>query len=1070
MNRVCALDVNQLPLCPLPPPSNAARQNKFGEKTPTEVVDPIWFQRFPQEDAWLSVRTDFVSIKAPLVIYMLDRRMGKGFLQKSITKIMVSTMSGELQSGLSTQNWLKVCRKVSEKTELRQFADQWIYGSGCPKFSIKYKFNRKKMMVEVNFRQENSNLHGVSATRKFTYSDAFFVSALISALSSSFTPIMRRPAAAQPKASSSSTFSASLTEYDSLVEVFDPIDEIREELPKEKEKEAPLEIDMLTPDERFFFLETVEEVEQADPSSYIRYHVAKSLASFALTLASNHATRMKDFEASQTQEPGKDAQIQEGIQSSSLKLPKRDPTDFDRAKEIFKIPEVSSRLWFLLKATKEIRVKAHLLRVCEQLYEPFPEPVKIPPTPPQVVIEQQVPVEPIPKPKLVIRMSSTPSVQLTTLSESKAEAHSVNSLKREAEGDDLSVAKKPKLQREESEVIKPPGKIPPETPKPKPRLDASQPKSKSERVTADPAFVNRCKSFLTKLRNHPSSAPFVLPVDDSVAPNYSEIIKKPMDLSTAQKKLEGGRYRNDIGLFFDDIRLIFSNCFKYNAEFSPVYKQAKKLESFFNDIMIYESPAEKDGIAQKPINTSLKKIWKTMTAKPEAAWFMLPVDPIALNLPTYFDIIKQPMDFSTLKSSLKEGKIKSLEEFVEKGRLIFQNATKFNPPQTQVHQDALKMLKAFDQEVRTSENASGLSSISTSAKPSDGTASKTPERRPKDELKSSKAPTKEDTLSFKQFAKDDAKPHKMLKDDTKSVKIPTKEDGKSSKLSGRDAAKTPGMDDMKPSKILIKSDANPVKTPAKEEVKLKVPIKLAHPSLPPPQSSSISETKKKPDKPTGSLSPSDAKRCFKLVKRLQQNKHASVFLLPVDPIALGIPEYTNIVKHPMDLSTIQKKLEGGQYASSGELKADVELFLDDWVYAQGKELEAFFKGEWSAAFNPHERIETKAKEEKSGGQSDISTIIQKLRAHPDALIFLEPVDPTLYPDYYVKIQNPIDLRAILTKANEGGYKDLKQLEADVRLMVLNCFTYNAKNSFGYKAGASIDKYFKRLVDPNASRK
>ena len=54
--------------------------------------------------------------------------------------------------------------------------------------------------------------------------------------------------------------------------------------------------------------------------------------------------------------------------------------------------------------------------------------------------------------------------------------------------------------------------------------------------------------------------------------------------------------------------------------------------------------------------------------------------------------------------------------------------------------------------------------------------------------------------------------------------------------------------------------------------------------------------------------------CQKILSWLSNQGKASPFLLPVDPVALGIPSYPEIVKHPMDISTITDKLKNGHYA------------------------------------------------------------------------------------------------------------------------------------------------------------
>lgn len=100
----------------------------------------------------------FINLKAPLVLYILDRRLGKSGtslgLSRVLPKVFLTAISGEMpNNALSTHSFLRTCRKVSG-VDLRSFVDQWIYGSGCPQFSFLAQFNRKKMAVEIQMRQE----------------------------------------------------------------------------------------------------------------------------------------------------------------------------------------------------------------------------------------------------------------------------------------------------------------------------------------------------------------------------------------------------------------------------------------------------------------------------------------------------------------------------------------------------------------------------------------------------------------------------------------------------------------------------------------------------------------------------------------------------------------------------------------------------------------------------------------------------------------------------------------------------------------------------------------------------
>ena len=64
------------------------------------------------------------------------------------------------------------------------------------------------------------------------------------------------------------------------------------------------------------------------------------------------------------------------------------------------------------------------------------------------------------------------------------------------------------------------------------------------------------------------------------------------------------------------------------------------------------------------------------------------------------------------------------------------------------------------------------------------------------------------------------------------------------------------------------------------------------------------------------------------------------FLEPLDPVALGLEGYTDIVKQPMDLKTIGAKNDGGEYAGLGSLakdalQGDVELMFSNAVAYNG---------------------------------------------------------------------------------------------------------------------------------------
>jgi hypothetical protein len=105
------------------------------------------------------------------------------------------------------------------------------------------------------------------------------------------------------------------------------------------------------------------------------------------------------------------------------------------------------------------------------------------------------------------------------------------------------------------------------------------------------------------------------------------------------------------------------------------------------------------------------------------------------------------------------------------------------------------------------------------------------------------------------------------------------------------------------------------------------------------------------------------KFCNSVLKNTKKLKDAAPFLHPVDPIALNIPHYPTIIKHPMDLGTVDRKLQAGNpqkpetnpeiplYTTPGQFIADVRRVFsncltfngpDHLVTQMGKRVEAAF--------------------------------------------------------------------------------------------------------------------------------
>ncbi|KAL6552431.1 hypothetical protein OROHE_007795 [Orobanche hederae] len=67
------------------------------------------------------------------------------------------------------------------------------------------------------------------------------------------------------------------------------------------------------------------------------------------------------------------------------------------------------------------------------------------------------------------------------------------------------------------------------------------------------------------------------------------------------------------------------------------------------------------------------------------------------------------------------------------------------------------------------------------------------------------------------------------------------------------------------------------------------------------------------------------KQCDTLLTRLMAHPQSWVFNEPVDIVKHNIPDYFDVIKHPMDLGTVQSKLLTNQYSNPKDFAADVRL-------------------------------------------------------------------------------------------------------------------------------------------------
>lgn len=95
---------------------------------------------------------------------------------------------------------------------------------------------------------------------------------------------------------------------------------------------------------------------------------------------------------------------------------------------------------------------------------------------------------------------------------------------------------------------------------------------------------------------------------------------------------------------------------------------------------------------EKVCKKVLNSLWKIK----DAMIFHKPVDPIEFNIPDYFTIVKNPMDFGTIKKKLNSGIYINFNEFDEDIKLVFYNCLLYNGEKSFVGMMCLKVKTEYE--------------------------------------------------------------------------------------------------------------------------------------------------------------------------------------------------------------------------------------------------------------------------------------------------------------------------------------------------------------------------------------
>ncbi|KAF5282989.1 hypothetical protein FQA39_LY04860 [Lamprigera yunnana] len=189
-------------------------------------------------------------------------------------------------------------------------------------------------------------------------------------------------------------------------------------------------------------------------------------------------------------------------------------------------------------------------------------------------------------------------------------------------------------------------------------------------------------------------------------PDYYEVIAEPIDFLEIESKIRAEQYSNEHDLV-KDFKLMFSNCRQYNEENSTIYEDANLLEKVLvvkvEHITMLAAEREKKHMARivrmrkipaTPIEKNCKMLYDTIRDYKEPKLnrqlsLIFMKLPSKGDYPDYYEVIKNTIDMEKIAYKVKTNCYETLDDLVNDFVLMFENACKYNEPDSQIYKDAL---------------------------------------------------------------------------------------------------------------------------------------------------------------------------------------------------------------------------------------------------------------------------------------------------------------------------------------------------------------------------------------------
>ncbi|XP_062973793.1 bromodomain testis-specific protein [Elgaria multicarinata webbii] len=316
----------------------------------------------------------------------------------------------------------------------------------------------------------------------------------------------------------------------------------------------------------------------------------------------------------------------------------------------------------------------------------------------------------------------------------------------------------------------------------------------------------------------------------------------------------------------------------------------------------------------------MKAMWRHNFSWP----FHQPVDAAGLKLPDYYNIIKKPMDLTTIQKRLEHNYYACAVECIENFKTMFANCYLYNKPGDDIVFMAQELEKVFLQKVAQMPAEEKIVAINKGKRKWKKPAVAEQSDMGISQVKQSQRP--KPPRKVKQFQMVRTMPQQHAPEPS-PVTV-------SSNVMPATETVTKGIKrkaDTTTANITASSESSPapnepkiVKISSKEECEESLSKRgMADSRQPPEPIKSIKLTE-------------PLKYCNEILIEMFSKQHAAYawpFYKPVDVTAFGLEDYHDIIKYPMDLGMIKKKMENYEYKETQEFAADVRLmFMNCYRY------------------------------------------------------------------------------------------------------------------------------------------